>query len=85
MNSLAEWWHREDDPDSEVHFVIFQQRDRHDISVHETGGEKPVSEEPKTPFPHDECGWDDVDDTSGKLLNNTLVDKARAEQNFGHS
>ena len=32
----------------------------------------------KTPFPFDECGWDYIDDTSGKLLNNTLVEKARA-------
>ena len=36
--------------------------------------------EPKTPFLFDECGWDYVDDTSGKLLNNTLVLKARAEE-----
>ena len=36
--------------------------------------------EPKTPFPYDECGWDNIDDTSGKLLNNTLVEKARAEE-----
>ena len=43
--------------------------------MHETSGDKPVCEEPKTPFPDDEC----IDDTSGKLLNNTLVEKARAE------
>ena len=48
--------------------------------MHETGGDKPVCEEPKTPFPYDECGWDYIDDTSGKLLNNTLVEKARAEE-----
>ena len=29
MNSLAELWHREDDPDSEVVFLIFQKRDRY--------------------------------------------------------
>ena len=80
MNSLAELWHREDDPDSEVDLLIFQQRDRHVASVHETGGDKPVCEEPKTPFPYDECVWDYIDDTSGKLLNNTLVEKARAEE-----
>ena len=45
-----------------------------------TGGDKPVCEEPKTPFPYDECGWDYIDDTSGKLLNNTLVEKARTEE-----
>ena len=28
---------------------------------------------------YDECGWDYIDDTSGKLLNNTLVEKARTE------
>ena len=27
---------------------------------------------PMTPFPYGECGWDYADDTSGKLLNNTL-------------
>ena len=69
MNSLAELWHREDDPDSEVDLLILQQRDRYVASVHETGGDKPVCEEPKTPFPYDECGWDYIDDTSGKLLN----------------
>ena len=37
-------------------------------------------EEPKTPFPYDECGWDCIDDTSGKLLNNTLVEKPRVEE-----
>ena len=80
MNSLSELWHREDDPDSEVDLLIFQQRDRYVASVHETGGDKPVCEEPKTPFPYNECGWDYIDDTSGKLLNNTLVEKARAEE-----
>ena len=48
--------------------------------MHETGADKPVCEEPKTPFPYNECGWDYIDDTSGKLLNNTLVEKARAEE-----
>ena len=76
MNSLA----REDDPDSEVDLLIFQKRDRYVASVHETGSDKPVCEEPKTPFPYDECGWDYIDDTSGKLLKNTLVEKARAEE-----
>ena len=28
MNSLAELWHRQDDPDGEVDLLIFQQRDR---------------------------------------------------------
>ena len=58
MNSLAELWHREDDPDSEVDLLIFQQRDRY-----------VADEEPKTPFTFDECGWEYIDDTSGKLLN----------------
>ena len=65
MNSLADLWHR---------------RDRYVASVRETGGDKPLCEEPKTPFPYDECCWDYIDDTSGKLLNNTLVEKARAEE-----
>ena len=47
--------------------------------MHETGGDKLVCEEPKTRFPYDECGWDYIGDTSGKLPNNTLVEKARAE------
>ena len=48
--------------------------------MRETGGEKPLCEEPKAPFPYEECGWDHIDDTSGKLLNNTLVEMARAEE-----
>ena len=52
-------------------------------SVHETGGDEPVCEEPKTPFPYDECGWDYIDVTSGKLLKNTLVDRPRDEVVFG--
>ena len=31
-------------------------------------------------FPCDECSWDHIDDTSGTLLNNTLVEKAKAEE-----
>ena len=73
-------WHRENNLDDEVDLPILQQRDCYVASVHETGSDKPVCEEPKTPFPYDECGWDYVDDTSGKLLNNTLVEKARAEE-----
>ena len=80
MNSLAELWHREDDPDGEVDLLIFQQRDRYVARVHETGGDKPVCEEPKTLFPYDECGCAFIGDTSGKLLNNPLVEKARAEE-----
>ena len=68
MNSPAELWHWQDDPDGEVDLLIFQQRDRYVASVHETGGNKLVCEESKTPFPYDECGWDHNDDTSGKLL-----------------
>ena len=48
--------------------------------MHEIGGDKAVCEGSKTPFLYDECGWDYIDDTSGKLLNNTLVEKARAEE-----
>ena len=51
MNSLAELWHREDDPDGEVDLLISQQRDRHVASVHATGTDMPVCEEPKAPFP----------------------------------
>ena len=83
MDSLAELWHREDDPGCEVELLILQQRDRHVASVQGTDSDKPVCEEPKTPFPYDECGWDYMDDTSGKLLNDTPVEKARAEY-VGH-
>ena len=65
INSLAKW-HRENGPDDEVDLLILQQRDNFVAS-----GEEPVCEEPKTPFPFDECGWDYIDDKSGKLLNNT--------------
>ena len=80
MNSPAELWLKEDDPDGEIDLLILQQRDRYVASDHETGGDKPVCEEPKTLFPHDWCGWDHTDDTSGKLLNNTHVEKAGAEE-----
>ena len=46
--------------------------------MHKTSGDKLVCEEFKTPFPYDERGWDYIDGTGGKLLNNTLVEKARA-------
>ena len=80
MNSFAELWHREHETDGEVDLLILQQRDRNVASVHETGGDKPVCEEPKTLFPYDFFGWDYIDDTSGKLLNHTLVEKARDEE-----
>ena len=68
MNSLAELWHNEDDQDGEVDLLILQQRDRYVASVREAGADKPVCEVPKIPFPYDECEWDFIDDTSGKLL-----------------
>ena len=52
----------------------------HIACVHENSGDKPVCEEPKTHSPYDECGWDYIDDTGGKLLNNTLVEKARSKK-----
>ena len=52
----------------EVDLLILQKRDRYVASVHEAGADKPVCEEPKIPFPYDECGWDFIDDTSGMLL-----------------
>ena len=55
--------HREDDPESEVDLLLFQQRDRYVASVHETGGDKPVC---KT---HTICAVGDyIENTSG---NNT--------------
>ena len=80
MDSLVESWRGNNDPNDEIDLLICQQRDQYVASVHETGADRPVCEEPKTPFPYDECGWDHIDDTSGKLLNNTLVEKARAEE-----
>ena len=46
----------------------------------DTGGDKPVCEEPKTPFPNDECGKDYIDETRSKLLTNIFVKKARAKE-----
>ena len=80
MNSLAKLWHRENDPNDEFDLLILQQRDCYVARVHETGSNKPLCEELKTPFPCGDCGWDYIDDTSGKLLNNTLVEKTRAEE-----
>ena len=80
MNSLAELCHREDDLDGEVDLLILKLRDRCVTSVHQSGTDRPVCEEPKIPFPYDECGWDCIDDTSGNPLNNTLVEKARADE-----
>ena len=34
MNSLADLWHKEDDPDGEVDLLIQQQRNRYVASVH---------------------------------------------------
>ena len=80
MNSLAELRHENNDHDGEIDLLTCQQRDQYVASVHETGTDRPVCEQPKTPFPHDECGRAYIDDTSGKLLNNTLVEKARTEE-----
>ena len=49
LNLFEELWHRENDPDDEVDLIVMQQRDCYVASVHETGGDKPVCEEPKTP------------------------------------
>ena len=80
MDSLTEWWHEEDEPDDESDLLFLQQRGPFLASVHQTGVGRPVCEEPKKLFPYDECGWDFIDDMSGKLLNDTLVEKARAEE-----
>ena len=80
MNSFAELWHWEHQTDGEVDLLILQQRDRNLASVHETVVDKPVCEKPKTLFPYVFIVWDYIDDTSGKLLNHTLVEKARDEE-----
>ena len=56
MNSHAKLWHRENDSHDEVDLLVLQQRDWYVASVHGTGGDKTVCEEPKTHFPYDECG-----------------------------
>ena len=56
MNSLSKLWDQENDPDSEIGLLIFEQRNHYVASVHETGTHKPVCEEPKTLSPYDECG-----------------------------
>ena len=64
IDSLAELWHKEDDHGDEVDLFFLQQRERSIARVHQSGSDWPVCEEPKTPFPHDECGWDYSDDSS---------------------
>ena len=69
------------DPDGEVYLLIFQQHDRNVASVHETGGDKPVCEEPTRHLSHTKSAVGiTLTDTSGKLFNSTLVEKARAEE-----
>ena len=81
MNSLAKLFGtKKTTPTTKLTCSFCNSRDCYVASVHETGGDKPVCEENKTPLPYDECGWDHIDDTSSKLLNNTLVEKARAEE-----
>ena len=80
MNSLAELRHENNDPDDEIDLLTCQQRDQYVASVHETGTDRPVCEEPKTPFPHDECGRAYIDDTSGKLLKTTLLSRRRGQR-----
>ena len=41
MNLLANLWDQENDPDSEMDLLIFQQRDHYVASVHTTGTDKP--------------------------------------------
>ena len=43
-------------------------------------GVQPVCEDKQMPYAYDDCGWDYVDDVSGKWLNNTLVTRARGEE-----
>ena len=64
-SALAKLWHKESAPNDDVDLLMFRHRDHYVASVHQTGTEKPMSEELKTPFPCDECGWDYIDDTSG--------------------
>ena len=39
-----------------------------------------MCEEPVPPSPYDDCGWDYVDNVTGKALNTTMVNAARAEE-----
>ena len=71
MDALMESWRGNNDPDDEIDLLILQQRDRYVASVLALTSQC---------IPYDECGWDYIDDTSGKLLNNTLVEKARTEE-----
>ena len=40
MNSLSKLWEQENDPDSEIDLLIFEQRNHYVASVHETGTDK---------------------------------------------
>ena len=68
------------DPEEEVDAKIHDTREKHIASVHEKGSEQPVCEEEVIEYPYDGEGWDHIDDVSGRLLNNTMVQEARAEE-----
>ena len=54
MDSLVESWRENNDPNDEIDLLICQHRDQYVASAHETGTDRPVFEEPRTPFPCDE-------------------------------
>ena len=79
MNSLAKSSHRENGPTTKL-TCSFCNSVTTTLQACMNPAVTNRCEEPKTLFPYDECGWDYIDDTSGKLLGNTLVEKARAEE-----
>ena len=79
MDSLAELWRENNEPDAEMQTGSSFSSVIERVKI---GTDRPVCEEPKTPYPHDECGWGHIDDT---CRNNTLVEKAKTKRDFGHS
>ena len=82
LGALACWWADDEDTDQEeeLNLLLLRMREDYVMSVHAEAKEQPVCEEPAAPYSYDDCGWDFIDDTSGKYLNTTLVQKARSEE-----
>ena len=81
MDSLVESWRENNDPNDEIDLLICQQRNQYVASAHETGTDRPVCEEPKTPFPYDEV--DGITSTTrAASCSTTLLSKRRGLRRF---
>ena len=50
MDSLVKSWRDNNNPNDDIGLIFCHYRDQYVASVHETGTDRPVCEEPKTPF-----------------------------------